>query len=135
MKLQVYDNEDGNDAQDQQRYMRGRIFLASASCGLPSSTSEAQAATAPTTRTRGAGGALARARARGAPPSIIIKPAWRLHLYNPLERRNSSTVAVLVHVVVTALIVFSALVTSSRLFPTPSARYGATWGEMVWLGD
>lgn len=25
MKLQMYDNEDDNDAQDQQRYMRGRI--------------------------------------------------------------------------------------------------------------
>lgn len=38
MKLQVYDNEDDNDAQDQQRYMRDRIFPVSASCGLASTT-------------------------------------------------------------------------------------------------
>jgi hypothetical protein len=52
------------------------------------------------TRTRSA---LAHARARGggsAPSSLIIKLAWRLRLYNLLERPNSSSPAVLVRVVV-----------------------------------
>jgi len=74
---------------------------------------------------------LARARARGggnAPPSIIIKPAWRLHLYNLLERPNSSAAAVLVHVVVTALIVFSALVTILETVPgTLRSLPGGIW--------
>ena len=82
------------------------------------------------TRTRGA---LARARARarggaGAPSSLIIKPAWRLHLYNLLERPNSSAAAVLVHVVVTALIVFSALVTILETVPgTLRSLPGGIW--------
>jgi len=85
-------------------------------------------------RTRGASGArgiLARARARSgsnAPPSIVIKPAWRLHLYNLLEQPNSSAAAVLVHVVVTALIVFSALVTILETVPgTLRSLPGGIW--------
>ena len=82
------------------------------------------------TRTRGT---LARSRARGggggsAPSSLIIKPAWRLHLYNLLERPNSSAAAVLVHVVVTALIVFSALVTILETVPgTLRSLPGGIW--------
>jgi hypothetical protein len=80
------------------------------------------------TRTRGA---LAHARARGggsAPSSLNIKPAWRLHLYNLLERPNSSAAAVLVHVVVTALIVFSALVTILETVPgTLRSLPGGIW--------
>ena len=87
-------------------------------------------ATSPT-RARGARGALARARARGGagvPSSMIIKPAWRLHLYNLLERPNSSAAAVLVHVVVTALIVFSALVTVLETVPgTLRSLPGGIW--------
>jgi hypothetical protein len=83
------------------------------------------------TRTRGARDALAHARARGggsAPSSLIIKPAWRLHLYNLLERPNSSAAAVLVHVVVTALIVFSALVTILETVPgTLRSLPGGIW--------
>ena len=75
--------------------------------------------------------ASTRARARGggnAPPSIIIKPAWRLHLYNLLERPNSSAAAVLVHVVVTALIVFSTLVTILETVPgTLRSLPGGIW--------
>jgi hypothetical protein len=85
-------------------------------------------------RARGARGALARSRARGggggggAPSSLIIKPAWRLHLYNLLERPNSSAAAVLVHVVVTALIVFSALVTILETVPgTLRSLPGGIW--------
>lgn len=80
---------------------------------------------------RGGGGALARstrARARGAQSSLNIKPAWRLHLYNLLERPNSSAAAVLVHVVVTALIVFSALVTVLETVPgTLRSLPGGIW--------
>jgi hypothetical protein len=82
---------------------------------------------------RGARGALARARARDgggapSPSSLIIKPAWRLHLYNLLERPNSSAAAVLVHVVVTALIVFSALVTILETVPgTLRSLPGGIW--------
>jgi hypothetical protein len=80
------------------------------------------------TRTRGA---LAHARARGGgsePSSLIIKPEWRLHLYNLLERPNSSAAAVLVHVVVTALIVFSALVTILETVPgTLRSLPGGIW--------
>jgi hypothetical protein len=83
------------------------------------------------TRTRGARGVLARARARGgsnAPSSLIVKPAWRLHLYNLLERPNSSAAAVLVHVVITALIVFSALVTILETVPgTLRSLPGGIW--------
>lgn len=76
--------------------------------------------------------ALSRARVRSGssapPPSIIIKPAWRLHLYNLLERPNSSAAAVLVHVVVTALIVFSALVTILETVPgTLRSLPGGIW--------
>jgi hypothetical protein len=94
-------------------------------------------ATAPT-RSGGARGAHAlargaRARARDgggapSPSSLIIKPAWRLHLYNLLERPNSSAAAVLVHVVVTALIVFSALVTILETVPgTLRSLPGGIW--------
>ena len=79
-------------------------------------------------------GVLARARARGgggggsSPSSLMIKPAWRLHLYNLLERPNSSAAAVLVHVVVTALIVFSALVTILETVPgTLRSLPGGIW--------
>jgi hypothetical protein len=79
---------------------------------------------------RGARGALSRARSgsNALPPSIVIKPAWRLHLYNLLERPNSSAAAVLVHVVVTALIVFSALVTILETVPgTLRSLPGGIW--------
>jgi hypothetical protein len=83
------------------------------------------------TRTRVARGARAHARARdggSAPSSLIIKPAWRLHLYNLLERPNSSAAAVLVHVLVTALIVFSALVTILETVPgTLRSLPGGIW--------
>ena len=79
-------------------------------------------------------GSLSRPRARARsgssapPPSIIIKPAWRLHLYNLLERPNSSAAAVLVHIVVTALIVFSALVTILETVPgTLRSLPGGIW--------
>ena len=88
----------------------------------------------PPTRIRGPRNALARARARARgtgsapPPSMSIKPAWRLHLYNLLERPNSSAAAVLVHVVVTALIVFSALVTILETVPgTLRSLPGGIW--------
>ena len=80
------------------------------------------------------GGARARARDGGGAPSpspsssLIIKPAWRLDLYNLLERPNSSAAAVLVHVVVTALIVFSALVTVLETVPgTLRSLPGGIW--------
>ena len=85
------------------------------------------------TRARVSRRALARARARGGggggvPSSLIIKPAWRLHLYNLLEQPNSSAAAVLVHVVVTALIVFSALVTVLETVPgTLRSLPGGIW--------
>ena len=85
------------------------------------------------TRARVSRRALARARARGGggggvPLSLIIKPAWRLHLYNLLEQPNSSAAAVLVHVVVTALIVFSALVTVLETVPgTLRSLPGGIW--------
>ncbi|KAF8493003.1 voltage-gated potassium channel [Russula emetica] len=64
----------------------------------------------------------------GEPSSLIIKPEWRLHLYNLLERPNSSAAAVLVHVVVTALIVFSALVTILETVPgTLRSLPGGIW--------
>ncbi len=87
----------------------------------------------PTTSARTARTRSARVRARGggaAASSIIIKPAWRRHLYNLLERPNSSAAAVLVHVVVTALIVFSALITI--LETVPGALRSLPGG--VWFG-
>lgn len=79
-----------------------------------------------------AASARARARARGgrASPSMMITPAWRLHLYNLLERPNSSAAAVLVHVLVTFLIVFSALVTI--LETVPGALHSLPGG--LWFG-
>ena len=77
----------------------------------------------------------ARARARRgsggrASPSMTITPAWRLHLYNLLERPNSSAAAVLVHVLVTVVIVFSALVTI--LETVPGALHSLPGG--LWFG-
>jgi hypothetical protein len=57
----------------------------------------------------------------------IIEPAWRLQLYNLLERPNSSAAAVLVHVLVTALIVFSALVTILETVPAFHSLPGGIW--------
>lgn len=75
--------------------------------------------------------ASARARRGGASsPSAGITPAWRLHLYNLLERPNSSAAAVLVHVLVTFLIVFSALVTI--LETVPGALHALPGG--LWFG-
>jgi hypothetical protein len=75
--------------------------------------------------------ARAHARRRAAlPSSITITPAWRLHLYNLLERPNSSAAAVLVHVLVTVLIVFSALVTI--LETVPGALHSLPGG--LWFG-
>jgi len=72
-------------------------------------------------------GVLTCAHARGGRssslPSLIINSAWCLHLYNLLERPNSSAAAVLVHVVVTALIVFSALVTDRHPSNTSPANH------------
>jgi hypothetical protein len=61
---------------------------------------------------------------------MVITPAWRLHLYNLLERPNSSAAAVLVHVLVTFLIVFSALVTI--LETVPGALHSLPGG--LWFG-
>jgi hypothetical protein len=72
---------------------------------------------------RGSGG-------RASPSTMMITPAWRLHLYNLLERPNSSAAAVLVHVLVTVLIVFSALVTI--LETVPGALHSLPGG--LWFG-
>ncbi|KAH9991133.1 hypothetical protein BJV77DRAFT_554733 [Russula vinacea] len=61
---------------------------------------------------------------------MTITPAWRLHLYNLLERPNSSAAAVLVHVLVTVVIVFSALVTI--LETVPGALHSLPGG--LWFG-
>lgn len=74
--------------------------------------------------------ASARDRARASSPSTVITPAWRLHLYNLLERPNSSAAAVLVHVLVTFLIVFSALITV--LETVPGALHSLPGG--LWFG-
>jgi hypothetical protein len=60
-------------------------------------------------------------------PITTIKPAWRLQLYNLLERPNSSQAAVLVHVLVTALITFSALVTILETVPVFHSLPGGIW--------
>lgn len=62
-----------------------------------------------------------------APPSSSITPAWRLHLYNLLERPNSSAAAVLVHVLVTVLITFSALITVLETVPAFHSLPGGIW--------
>jgi len=82
----------------------------------------------PTTTTA----APARARRGAAAPQSFstITPAWRRHLYNLLERPNSSAAAVLVHVLVTVLIVFSALVTI--LETVPGALHSLPGG--LWFG-
>ena len=60
-------------------------------------------------------------------PSISISPPWRLHLYNLLERPNSSPAAMLVHVLVTVLITFSALVTILETVPAFHSLPGGLW--------
>ena len=60
-------------------------------------------------------------------PTTTIEPAWRLHLYNLLERPNSSAAAVLVHVLVTGLIAFSALVTILETVPAFHSLPGGMW--------
>lgn len=62
-----------------------------------------------------------------SPLTATIEPAWRLQLYNLLERPNSSAAAVLVHVLVTALIVFSALVTILETVPVFHSLPGGIW--------
>ncbi|KAH9964397.1 hypothetical protein BJV74DRAFT_870468 [Russula compacta] len=62
-----------------------------------------------------------------APPSSSITPAWRLHLFNLLERPNSSAAAVLVHVLVTVLITFSALITVLETVPAFHSLPGGIW--------
>lgn len=62
-----------------------------------------------------------------SPLAETIEPAWRLQLYNLLERPNSSAAAVLVHVLVTALIVFSALVTILETVPVFHSLPGGIW--------
>ncbi|KAI0297450.1 hypothetical protein B0F90DRAFT_1811118 [Multifurca ochricompacta] len=57
----------------------------------------------------------------------MITPAWRLNLYNLLERPNSSPAAVLIHVLVTILIVFSALVTIIETVPAFHSLPGGMW--------
>ncbi len=59
--------------------------------------------------------------------TTIITPAWRRRLYNLLERPNSSAAAVMVHVLVTALIVFSALITILETVPTFHSFPGGIW--------
>jgi len=59
--------------------------------------------------------------------TTTIEPAWRLHLYNLLERPNSSPAAVLVHVLVTGLIAFSALVTILETVPLFHSLPGGIW--------
>ena len=70
-------------------------------------------------------------RRRHAPsitaPTTNIEPEWRLHLYNLLERPNSSAAAVLVHVLVTGLIAFSALVTILETVPAFHSLPGGIW--------
>jgi potassium voltage-gated channel Shal-related subfamily D member 2 len=61
------------------------------------------------------------------PMIIIISPPWRLHLYNLLERPNSSPAAMLVHVLVTVLIIFSALVTILETVPAFHSFPGGLW--------
>jgi len=58
-----------------------------------------------------------------SPLSLIIKPAWCLYLYNLLEQPNSSAATVLVHIVVTALIVFSALVNRHPSNTSPANHF------------
>lgn len=70
---------------------------------------------------------VSRPHRRAASPTLAIAPAWRLHLYNLLERPNSSPAAVLVHVLVTALIVFSALVTILETVPAFHSLPGGIW--------
>ncbi|KAI0249709.1 hypothetical protein BJV78DRAFT_1129192 [Lactifluus subvellereus] len=59
--------------------------------------------------------------------TTTITPAWRLHLYNLLERPNSSPAAVLVHVLVTILIAFSAIVTILETVPAFHSLPGGIW--------
>ena len=61
------------------------------------------------------------------PTTTNIEPEWRLHLYNLLERPNSSAAAVLVHVLVTGLIAFSALVTILETVPAFHSLPGGIW--------
>ncbi|KAH8995092.1 hypothetical protein EDB86DRAFT_1211083 [Lactarius hatsudake] len=56
-----------------------------------------------------------------------IGPPWRLYLYNLLERPNSSPAAVLVHVLITVLIAFSALVTILETVPAFHSLPGGIW--------
>ena len=57
------------------------------------------------------------------PSSLIIKPTWHLYLYNLLKQPNSSAAAFLVHVVVTALIVFSMLVNRHPSNTSPTNHF------------
>jgi hypothetical protein len=68
-----------------------------------------------------------RRRRTRSPSTANIGPAWRLQLYNLLERPNSSPAAVLVHVLVTALITFSALVTILETVPAFHSLPGGIW--------
>ena len=61
------------------------------------------------------------------PGGPTIEPPWRLYLYNLLERPNSSPAAVLVHVLITVLIVFSALVTILETVPAFHSLPGGIW--------
>jgi len=56
-----------------------------------------------------------------------IGPPWRLYLYNLLERPNSSPAAVLIHVLVTALIAFSAIITILETVPAFHSLPGGIW--------
>ena len=61
------------------------------------------------------------------PGGPIIEPPWRSYLYNLLERPNSSPAAVLVHVLITVLIIFSALVTILETVPAFHSLPGGIW--------
>ena len=61
------------------------------------------------------------------PGGPTIEPPWRSYLYNLLERPNSSPAAVLVHVLITVLIIFSALVTILETVPAFHSLPGGIW--------
>jgi potassium voltage-gated channel Shal-related subfamily D member 2 len=82
---------------------------------------------APTSHDRNHGDGIEPESPVSARAPIIITPAWRLHLYNLLERPNSSPAAVLVHVLVTVLITFSALVTVLETVPAFHSLPGGLW--------
>ncbi|TRM57876.1 hypothetical protein BD626DRAFT_464267 [Schizophyllum amplum] len=64
-----------------------------------------------------------------SPPAFAVRPAWRRTIYLLLEVPTSSPAAFLMHVFITALIVFSALVTVLETVPAFHSV-----GPAVWFG-